>query len=297
MASSIKRFALPAIILALVPLLFIEAPVTRWLESKRATRQLGEVLYETHSAFSHIRVRELGSTRCLTFVDPNGREERQSAIDMAAPHQMQLGYTASFFASLLFREPQERVLIVGLGGGGMVRFLNHAFPDTLVEVVEIDPAVVDVAASYFGTHEGPSTRIHVADAFVYLQDAHGPYDALYMDAFLKPSLDSNLDALTQRLKTIEFLKSLHRQLHPNGVAAFNLHLHAPTTASDLIALNEAFPQVYLFDVPQTGNLIAVATMISERLTKITLTERAIQLDEQLDVGLSFQGFVSVLRDE
>ena len=131
--------------------------------------------------------------RCLTFVDPKGREERQSAIDMKNPHAMQLGYTSSFFASLLFREPQERVLIVGLGGGGMVRFLNHAFPQTLVEAVEIDRVVVDVAKDYFGTKEGPMTKIHVADAFDYLKETHGPFDALYMDAFLQPSVDSGLE--------------------------------------------------------------------------------------------------------
>ena len=291
----LKRFVLPAILVALVPLLFIEPHVSRWLESKRTTKRHGEIIHEITSAYSHIRVRELGSVRCLTFVDPNGREERQSAIDMENPHAMQLGYTTSFFASLLFREPQERVLIVGLGGGGMVRFLNHAFPQTTVEVVEIDPVVVGVAKNYFGTMEGPMTKIHVADAFDFLSEAHGPFDALYMDAFLKPSVDSGLENVTQRLKTLEFLQSLLRQLKPGGIVAFNLHQHASSTPGDLDALRTAFPQVYLFGVPGTGNLIAICNADSQRVTTETLNERAAALEAKLDVDLPWQGFVTELR--
>jgi spermidine synthase len=291
----LKRFVLPAIIVTLVPLLFVEPHVARWLESNRTTKRHGEIIHEITSTYSHIRVRERGNVRCLTFVDPNGREERQSAIDIKNPHAMQLGYTTSFFASLLFREPQERVLIVGLGGGGMVRFLNHAFPETMVEAVEIDRVVVGVAKNYFGTMEGPMTKIHVADAFDYLKEPHGPFDALYMDAFLRPSVDSGLENVTQRLKTLEFLQSLRRQLNPGGIVAFNLHQHASSTQDDLDTLKTAFPQVYLFGVPRTGNLIAICTIDRQRLTTETLTKRAANLETNLDVGLPWQSFVNELQ--
>ena len=292
----LKRLVLPAIIVTLVPLLFLEPHVVSWLESKRTTKQHGEIIHEVTSAYSHIRIRERGSVRCLTFVDPKGREERQSAIDMKNPHAMQLGYTSSFFASMLFREPQERVLIVGLGGGGMVRFLNHAFPQTLVEAVEIDRVVVDVAKDYFGTKEGPMTKIHVADAFDYLKETHGPLDALYMDAFLKPPVDSGLENVTQRLKTIAFVKSLRKQIKSDGIVAFNLHEHASSTPEDLEALRAGFPQLYLFGVPQTGNLIAICTTDSQRLTSAILTERAAALEAKLDVALPWQSFVAELRE-
>ena len=292
----LKRFVLPAIFVALVALLFVEPHAVRWLESKRTTKLHGEIIHEITSDYSHIRIRERGNVRCLTFVDPKGREERQSAIDMKNPHAMQLGYTSSFFASLLIREPQEHVLIVGLGGGGMVRFLNHAFPLTMVEAVEIDPVVVDVAKNYFGTMEGPMTKIHVADAFDYLKEPHGPFDALYMDAFLKPSVDSGLENVTQRLKTLEFLQSLRQQLKPGGIVAFNLHEHASSTPDDLDAVKAAFSQVYLFGVPRTGNLIAICTQEEQRIATETLTERADRLETKLDVDLPWQSFVTELRN-
>ena len=102
-------------------------------------------------------------------------------------------------------QPQERVLIVGLGGGGMVRFLNHHFMETQVDVVEIDPAVVQIAADYFGTYAGSRTMIVTEDAFVYLKQPHGPYDAIYMDAFLKPAADAGLEGVTQRFFAVSML--------------------------------------------------------------------------------------------
>lgn len=255
----------------------------------------GKVIYETASEFSRIRVRERDGIRNLFFIEESGVEQRQSAIDLKAPHELQLGYSKSLFVSLLFRHPQERILIAGLGGGGMVRFLNHALPDTHVDVVEIDPVVVKIAADYFGTAPGPRTTIHTQDAFVFLRESHGPYDAIYMDAFLHPPADAGMDELTPRLKTVNFLKDIQARLKPGGLVAFNLIEPDPSTKSDLMAIREAFPSVYLFSVPGTGNLVVIASLDVEMRSAGELSRIAAALEQQLPIGLPFQDFVRELR--
>lgn len=42
------------------------------------------------------------------------------------------------------------MLLVGLGGGGLPQFLRDFVPHVSVEVVELDPAVLDVAKEWFG---------------------------------------------------------------------------------------------------------------------------------------------------
>ncbi|KAG7228851.1 hypothetical protein INR49_008629 [Caranx melampygus] len=42
------------------------------------------------------------------------------------------------------------VLLVGLGGGGLPQFLRDFVPDVTVEVVELDPVVLEVAKEWFG---------------------------------------------------------------------------------------------------------------------------------------------------
>ena len=180
---TLKKQVLLLVLLAVVGALVAVVVVPKQIYERLLDRRFGEIIHEVQSAYSHIRVREREKIRSLMFVDgESGLEQRQSAIDMDAPEEMQLGYTRSLFASFLFRHPQERVLIVGLGGGGMVRFLNHHFTETQVDAVEIDPEVVKIAADYFGTREGERTTIHTEDAFVYLKSLHGPYDAIYMEA-------------------------------------------------------------------------------------------------------------------
>lgn len=255
----------------------------------------GSILHETRSDFSHLRVREKGTVRSLLFVDEDGKEQCQSSLDLAAPGENQLGYTRSLFASLLFTHPQERVLIVGLGGGGMVRFLNHAFPGVTVEAVEIDPVVVRVASVYFGTVPGPKTVIHTMDAFVYFAQEQGGYDAIYMDAFLRPPADSGLDEKTSRLKTGEFLERLGNHLRPGGVVAFNLIESDPGTPDDIASIRRAFSSTFLFDVPGSRNLVVIASREAPGPGPDELRKRAVKLDEELSVGLSFRSLADNLR--
>ena len=264
--------------------------------TSRTEKLYGEVIHETTSEFSLIRVREKGGIRSLFFVDERGREQRQSAIDVLNPHQLQLRYSRSIFSTFLFRNPQEHVLIVGLGGGGMVRFLNHVMPETKVDAVEIDPAVVSIAADYFGTHESDTNRIFTQDAFVFLREAtNGPYDVIYMDAFLKPTVNPGASEVTQRLKTVTFLKDVQARLKPGGLLAFNLIESHNSTAKDLSAIRETFPSVYLFSVPGSGNLVVIASLEETPVTEAELAERIGKIEPRLRGQLPFEQFVESLR--
>ncbi|MHC5039145.1 MAG: spermidine synthase, partial [Planctomycetota bacterium] len=139
-----------------------------------------KLVHEVKSDYSHIRIRDKGNYRALLFVRDTGEEVTETAIDRKTPHKLVIPYTQYMFLSYLFRPEHEKVLIVGLGGGGMVHFLNHYFPDLKVDAVEIDPVVVKLADEYFGTRPGPKTRIFTEDAFKYLARAEDKYDVIYM---------------------------------------------------------------------------------------------------------------------
>lgn len=205
---------------------------------------------------------------------------------------MEVPYTRTMFASLLFKPDQQHILVVGLGGGGMVRFAEQALPETRIEAVEIDPVVVEIAAEYFETTDGPRTKIHTADAFEFLRSENGLYDAIYMDAFLKPRSDPDLDELTNRLKTVEFLQDVKARLTPDGIVSFNLIAWSPSTRGNIADIQEVFPEVYRFPVPGTGNLIVIATQSEDRLTEQQLVEQA----EKLEVDLPFDDFVRNLSE-
>jgi spermidine synthase len=249
----------------------------------------GEAIHETRSEYSRIRVRENDRIRRLFFVDDAGDEYCQSAIDLDHPATLQHGYAKGMFASLLFRERQDRVLIVGLGGGGMVRFLNERFPRTLVEAVEIDPVVVGIAAEYFGVKEGPRTKIHTADAFAFFDAPRDPLDVIYLDAFLRAPESAGLGATTERLKTEAFLATLSSHLKEGGVVAFNLIAADPRTRGDLDSIRAVFPGMVRFEIPRTGNLVVIAPREGEIPSREELIRRGGRLDGVFrDLGFSLE---------
>lgn len=256
----------------------------------------GRLIHETVSEYSQIRVREKGTVRSLLFVDHEGEERCQSSIDLAAPGTSQLQYSKSLFASMLFRYPQKRTLVVGLGGGGMVRYLNQNIPAMTVEAVEIDPVVVALAARYFGTVPGPKTIIYTQDAFAFFEENHGLYDAIYMDAFLRPPQDAALDEKVKRLKTEAFLEKLKSYLVPDGLVAFNLIEHEEGTPHDLAAIRKVFAGTYLFHVPKSGNLAVIATTSDPPPEHHHLRANASRLQRETPADLDLSALLQNMRE-
>ncbi|MEM9280905.1 MAG: fused MFS/spermidine synthase [Verrucomicrobiota bacterium] len=250
----------------------------------------GPILHEEQSEFSLIRIRGNETKRHLLFVSDSGREGLQSTIDLNEPGTLQVAYTQTLFASHLLKHPQDRVLIVGLGGGGMVRFLAENFPETQVEVVEIDPVVVRLADQYFETREEGNIRIHTLDAFKFLASDTGPFDVIYMDAFLRPSVDSDPGSKTARLKTVEFLETIEHRLNSGGVLACNLITHRESTPADIASLKEVFSTVKQVAVPGSGNLVVLGTQKPHLYTAEEWSELGEALANKLPVGLPFGEF-------
>ncbi len=83
--------------------------------------------------------------RCLHL----GSSMVQSAMLLKAPNDLQLVYTQYMMGFLLFHPHPRDILMIGLGGGSLAKFVYHSLPLTRTIVVEINPEVVAVARSYF----------------------------------------------------------------------------------------------------------------------------------------------------
>ena len=250
------------------------------------------LVYSAKSNYSDIRVRDEGGVRSLYFVEPN-LEVRQTSMILGNPGHLTTPYTRYMFASMLLKHPQKRVLIVGLGGGAMVRFLNKHFPETSVDAVEIDPEVVKIASKLFGVRSLKRTRIITEDAFVYLQRDNGLYDAIYMDAFLEPGPETDPRGIPQELKTVDFLVSLRGKLAPDGVVAFNLSEHE-STDQDVQTIARAFPTIYEYRVPDSQNRVVIATGEFAATPAKDLCAAGRKMDGRRPVGFSFENMADSL---
>ena len=241
----------------LLAVALLAAAVALGVWSMSPARTLGRLEHEEVSAFSRIRVRRDGDVRALTFVRDNGQEVVQSRVNLTAPHTLASPYARAMFVSYLYQPHPRRVLIVGLGGGAMVRFLTHHEPQVHIDAVEIDPAVVRLADEYFGVRSGGNVRVHTADAVAFVESTAQRYDLIQMDAFLRPSSDTDTTGVPTRLKTLGFLGRLKQALAPGGVVAFNINEHA-SMADDIAAVTTAFGHVAVYRCPPTDSQVVIA---------------------------------------
>ena len=207
--------------------------------------------FDKKSAFSHIKVYKVKNERILRFVHDDGEEWAQSILDLDRPHDMVVEYSKMMFLSYLLRPHPEKVLIVGLGGGCLVHFLRHYDPQVKIDIVEIDPVVVEVADRFFGVGTGGNVNIITQDGFDFFKTAQATYDVIYMDAFLKPSAATDDTGVDLRLKTTKFYKEVQEKLALDGVVVFNINDH-PKIKQDLQTIRASFRSVYPFHVRRDG---------------------------------------------
>ena len=134
----------------------------------------------------------------------------------------------------------RRALVIGLGAGGLPSaFTRHGI---VTDVVEIDPAIVEIARAYFGFTTQGTVAIEDGRTFVERTDQH--YDFLFLDAFVS-------EVQPFHLFTREFFAQVRAILNPGGVLAINTVAFpygrgAIAWKSILRTLHTAFPRVRVF---------------------------------------------------
>jgi spermidine synthase len=198
------------------------------------------------------------------------------------------------FASFLIRPEPERVVLIGLGGGSMVRFLARHFPAIDVTAVELDQAVVDAARDYFGVVETPHLHVVTADGFAFFAATDDRWDVIYMDAFVEPSNQTDDAGVPLRMQTVAFLRRLRAHLRDDGLFVVNLH-HDDDTGVRVAAIEEVFANTYLFN--GGGNVIVMGSVSAARVDGATMRARGRELDARVDHGFSFAGLARAQTDE
>ncbi len=178
-------------------------------------------------------------------------------------------------AALALCPKPERVLVVGLGGGSLPSILHKHFPQTAIDVVDIDPEVVYVAKRFFDFREDATMRAVVADGRRFIQECRNPYDIILLDAF-------SSDDIPYHLATQEFLQAVRKALKPNGVVAANIWSLASNPLHDHMVrtYQEIFEELCILDVPNAGNEILIALPVAQRMGRDDLARCAAEVSKQ-----------------
>ena len=236
------------------------------------------VLYEGRSHYSTIIVTERpDGVRTLLFGHDGAL---QSVVKPGDPDYLELAYTRTALAGLALCGEPRRLLVVGLGGGTLPMFLHRHYPRAVIDVVEIDPAVVEVARRFFGFRDDDRLRVHVADGRRYIEQAGAStYDAIFLDAFGGSSVPAHLT-------TVEFLRAVRRAVKPDGVVIGNVWkaTHNRLYGAMRRTYQDVFDALYILDVQGDVNTIFLALPRRQAIDEAGLAQKAQRLSAQRGFG-------------
>jgi spermidine synthase len=197
------------------------------------------LVHSERSLYREVLVYENGDTRCMCFTR-NCRVGRQSCIDTRHPNKMVMRYPQMMLGALFVNPAPQSILIVGLGGGTLPRALRQVLPKSRIDVVEIDPAVVQVANRYFDFKASDLTRVIESDGRVYVKHAQRTgqrYDLIMLDAF-------DHEYIPEHLLTREFLQEVKSLLTPQGVLAANTFSSSRLYEHESVTYEAAFGKFF-----------------------------------------------------
>lgn len=151
-------------------------------------------------------------------------------------------------------EGVRRVLVLGVGGGAVIRQLNHFLQPELIVGVELNPVHLEVAREHFGV-EAENVELCQADAIHWVRQYHGErFDLIIDDLF------SDTDGDPQRAIAADapWMRQLLKRLKPEGTLVINFGSPAELKSSawfDIAALQGKFPSAFQLTTPLYENAI------------------------------------------
>jgi spermidine synthase len=159
------------------------------------------------------------------------------------------------------RQPKDVAIIGGGDGGALREVLKHRCVER-VDLVELDPSVVELSSKHLsaihrGAFRDPRVTLRFAEGRSWLQSREEQYDLLLLD-LIDPV------GAAHDLYTAEFYELCRQRLHAGGIVGLHVQspIARPRSFSRIVqTLRSIFAEVrpYLVFVPTYGTWFAMAT--------------------------------------
>lgn len=202
-------------------------------------------------------------------------------------NQLPSKYQRYWELSQVFCPEVKHAAFLGAGAFGMPESLIRSYPEAKVDVVEIDPQLVEVGRLFFKTNDYPQLNIIINDARRYLLLNEMRYDFIFGDVY------NGLRYVPAHLLSKEFFRLIKSRLEDKGVFMMNLigAIHGRnslTFNATLKTINSVFKMSYVFvinpkELDLIQNIIIIATNYNSHLDipEIPQTNKNTQLKQLL----------------
>lgn len=224
-----------------------EAGVIRLLESDDCDRQalVDQIL---NGIYDKPFVIEEGDSRSLYF----SRALTQSGMRISDPTALEFAYTQMMMSFLFFVHQPQRILMLGLGGGSLVKFCYQHLPSARITAVEIDPHILAFRDQFLLPQDDARLRVLLGDGAHYLRQSSEIADVVMIDAF-------DGDGFSASVCTRAFYLDVRDTLTGQGVMVANMVGPKMARAAHLDMIADVFDgNIIVLPIADDGNYLVFA---------------------------------------
>jgi spermidine synthase len=185
------------------------------LLSKLGIGVSARVLETARTAWGSITVRDRAGFREMV-ARSRGTELVWSRVSLEDSRRSGWPYVELLQLAPVLAKTNGRALFVGSGGGVALRQFASAHPGVAIDLVEREPAAIDLARRWFDLDSIPSLSVHLADGVDHVHRAPpASWDVIVIDVY-------DASSFQQDFATVDFLRAVHRALREGGALACNV---------------------------------------------------------------------------
>lgn len=199
----------------------------------------------------HIMIGNL--VNCTRYMDIQGMAGHYSCIPLFSINNSLLIYEYCELFMLTEINNPKKCLILGGGGGTVVRYILKRYPSAVVEVVEINGLYIELSKKYFlKTFKNDDRLIfyHVdGEKFINEIPQNKNYDFIFCDLF-------NEESIVDFILTINFHNKLLNSLNCAGLIIINLGKTELDICKKLLnKVKAVYPYIYLMKYKNSNILV------------------------------------------
>jgi spermidine synthase len=223
------------------------------------------------------------SAKAYSYVDKDTQYNRvwiYNAVDQATGKPIKFMRINNESSSAMFLDSEEPVfdymkyyrlaehycpgfknaLLLGGAAYSYPKYFLQRYPESNIDVVEIDPELTALAREHFRLNDDSRMRIIHEDARTYLNNSGEKYEVIFGDTF------KSLYTLPWHLTTLEAAEKAYNMLEDKGCVVLNIISSLQGRSSyflqaEIATYRQVFPYVYVFAVMDPDDLERVQSVI------------------------------------
>ena len=215
----------------------------------------------------------------------------QSEMRINAPYALVNEYTRKMMGFLAFQPRPERVLIIGLGGGSLVKYCYRYLPDAQITAVEIDPDVLALRSQFFVPPDDERLTVILADGAVHVAQMalRGERtSAILVDAY-------DYKGIAPAVVDRSFLENAKQILGAQGVLVMNVVAAIQDAERYVETIQQVFGEAIVIAMKRDDNLVVFAGNSLHNPQHVRLAVRNAERAEDR-LGLFFPTLIQCLND-